>query len=70
MVLSSATLGQREAEELDDALVRGRKAIIADYERLVRHNMVELLHSFRGALERDLIGADDFGPRRAAQPSG
>jgi hypothetical protein len=62
---SSKSLGQREVKELDDALVRGRHALVADYELLVRHNMRELLRSFRRALELDLIGAEDFRSRTA-----
>jgi hypothetical protein len=60
MSSSSESLGQREVKELDDALVRGRHALVADYELLVRHNMRELLHNFGRALELNLIGAEDF----------
>jgi hypothetical protein len=46
--------------EYDDALVKSREAILADYEAIVRHNMEELSQTFGRALELDLIGADDF----------
>jgi hypothetical protein len=64
LVLTSESFEQRQAEALDNALVRSRKSIVADYEILVRHNMGELLKNFRLALELDLIGPDDFAARR------
>jgi hypothetical protein len=64
LVLTSESFGQRQVQELDGVLVRNRNAVIADYQLLVRHNMSELLHSFGRALELDLIGPDDFAPRR------
>jgi hypothetical protein len=70
LVLTSESFGQRQVEELDNALVRSRKSIAADYERLVRHNMGELLQSFSRALELDLIGPDDFAARRLARAHG
>ena len=51
----------------DEALVRYRRALLADYETLVRHNMRELADRFRQALELDLIGADDFAVPQPAQ---
>jgi hypothetical protein len=63
-VLTAESLGQRQVQELDSALVRNRNAVIAEYQLVVRHNMSELLHSFRRAFELDLIGPDDFAPRR------
>jgi hypothetical protein len=63
LVLTSESFGQREVAQLDDELVKSRRAIVADYEMVVRHNMGELLKQFARALELDLIGADDFAAR-------
>jgi hypothetical protein len=65
LVLTSESFEQREVAELDSAFLRHRNAVVADYELVVHHNMSELLRSFRRALELDLIGPDDFTPRRA-----
>jgi hypothetical protein len=46
--------------EYDSDLLKGREAIEADYDAIVRHNMGELSASFERALELDLISADDF----------
>lgn len=51
--------------EYDEALVKSRESIVADYEAIVRHNMAELSQTFSRALELDLIDADDFVGRIA-----
>jgi hypothetical protein len=63
------TFGQDRVADYDDALVKGRDSLRADYEALVRHNMEELAEHFKRALELDLIGAEDFegGRRTTAQ---
>jgi hypothetical protein len=60
MVRLTGSFDHDRIAEYDDALVKSREAIIADYEALVRHNMGELSQCFARALELDLIGADDF----------
>lgn len=60
MVRLTGSFGHDRLAEYDDALVKSREAIVADYEAIVRHNMEELSQSFERALELDLIGADDF----------
>jgi hypothetical protein len=63
MVRLTGNFDHERIAEYDDALVKGREAIVADYEAIVRHNMQELSRSFARALELDLIGADDFVSR-------
>jgi hypothetical protein len=58
----------RRIAEFDEALVKSRESIIADYEAIVRHNMEELSQSFERALELDLIGADDFVGKIGSHP--
>jgi hypothetical protein len=43
-----------------DELARGHEALELSYEALLRDNMVAELRRFEAALERDLIGPDDF----------
>ena len=62
------TFGQERVAHYDDALVKGRESLLADYEALVRHNMEELAEHFKRALELDLIGAEDFGVGRGLNP--
>lgn len=47
--------------ELDRTLIEGRGALREAHERLVAANMRAALDAFSAGLERDLIGADDFG---------
>jgi hypothetical protein len=69
---TSEGFGHEAMEMFDEALIRWRDALVADYEAIVRHNMEELAMKLRRALEHDLIGADDFGSRREPRgtPSG
>lgn len=52
--------------ELDRLQTEWRDEIVAAYERSVTESMEALVASLVSALDRDLIGADDFAPRRAA----
>ena len=62
----SGTFSWERARRLDRDLADGRAELRAAYRRTVRRNMQQALSGFVQALERDLIGADDFRPR--AQP--
>lgn len=59
-----------EMKDLDRRQGLARDAIVTAYEASVRESMHTLLVDLHEALERDLIGADDFRPpvvrRRAA----
>ena len=52
--------------ELDRLQGEWRETIVAAYERSVTESMEALAGCLGPALDRDLIGADDFAPRRAA----
>jgi hypothetical protein len=52
--------------ELDRRQSEWREEIVAAYERSVTENMEALAACLVPALDRDLIGADDFAPRPAA----
>ncbi len=60
----SVTRGQLAA--LDHHHTAGRAALQLAYERCVAESMEAMGHCLAVALERDLVGADDFAPRRAA----
>ena len=59
-----------EMEDLDRRQTAARESIVSAYESSVRESMSTLAADLHEALERDLIGADDFRPplvrRRAA----
>ena len=59
-----------EMKDLDRRQCAARDVIVNAYEATVRESMSTLLADLHEALERDLIGADDFRPpavrRRAA----
>ncbi len=57
---SPGELIRLDAEQLD-----GREALVAAYERCVFESMEALADCLSVALQRDLLGADDFAPRRA-----
>lgn len=57
-----------ELQELDRAQTDGRARLLRSYERSVSESMESLAWTFAIALQRDLVGADDFTPRRR-QPS-
>jgi hypothetical protein len=47
-------------QALEQAQAAARAALVAAYEELVAESMEALAASFAAALERDLLGADDF----------
>jgi hypothetical protein len=63
----SDTCSWERARRLDRDLADGRAELRSLYRRTVRHNMQQALDAFVRALELDLIGADDFRPRRQAR---
>jgi hypothetical protein len=50
--------------ELDERQSELRQSIVTEYERSVAEAMEALAACLGAALELDLIGADDFAPRR------
>jgi hypothetical protein len=52
--------------ELDKRQAASRELLVDAYERSVAESMEALAVCFGQALELDLVGADDFAPRRAA----
>ena len=52
--------------ELDKRQAASRELLVDAYERSVVESMEALAVCFGAALELDLVGADDFAPRRAA----
>ena len=63
-----APFTRADMAELDRCQSQWRQEIVAAYERSVTESMEALVASLVEALDRDLIGADDFAPlpRRAA----
>ena len=53
-----------QVAELDRAQARARETIVDTYERLVAESMESLVFCLTRALDLDLVGADDFAPRR------
>jgi hypothetical protein len=53
-----------EVRELDRRQAEWRAVLVAAYERSVVEAMDALATCLEAALARDLIGADDFAPRR------
>lgn len=60
------TLDDDQAREFDCALDRGVHRIGRTVRRLERERMLAEIEPLSIALERDLIGADDFAPGRSA----
>jgi hypothetical protein len=58
----------REMEELDRRQTAFRELIVTAYERAVAESMETLAAHLHEALARDLVGADDFAPRRRRPP--
>jgi len=56
-----------EVRELDSRQAEWRQELVAAYERQVTESMDALASLFGAALALDLIGADDFAPRRPAR---
>ena len=65
----SVTCSRAEVRELDRRQVEWREVMVAAYERSVAETMDALATCLAAALARDLIGADDFAPRRFARPA-
>jgi hypothetical protein len=57
-------LTQAEMARLEREQVAARQALVDVYERLVAESMEALAACLGTALDRDLVGADDFAPRR------
>jgi hypothetical protein len=55
-----------EMAELDQRQAASRAEIVEAYERSVAESMQALAVCLAAALALDLVGADDFAPRRAA----
>jgi hypothetical protein len=55
-----------ELAELDKRHAAWRELLVDAYERCVTESMEALAVCLGAALELDLVGADDFAPRRAA----
>jgi hypothetical protein len=55
-----------ELAELDKRQAATREQLVDAYERSVAESMEALAFCLGTALELDLLGADDFAPRRAA----
>jgi hypothetical protein len=53
-----------EAARMDDALSQARLEMVAFYEAVVRSNVEDEATLLAKAFELDLIGPDDFAPRR------
>jgi hypothetical protein len=57
-------LSRDDMAELDRCQAEWRDAIVAEYERSVSESMEALAACLGPALALDLLGADDFAPRR------
>jgi hypothetical protein len=57
---------RRELAELDRRQAAWRELLVDAYERTVAESMEALAVCLGAALALDLVGADDFAPRRAA----
>ena len=55
-----------ELAELDKLQAASREQLVEAYERSVTESMEALATCLGAAFELDLVGADDFAPRRAA----
>lgn len=53
-----------EMQALDLAQAGARQALVDSYERVVAESMEALAFCLGMALDLDLLGADDFAPRR------
>ena len=67
MTWLQAPFSRADMAELDRRQSEWREAIAAEYERSVTASMEALADCLSAALALDLIGADDFAPRRAAR---
>jgi hypothetical protein len=67
MTWLQAPYSRADMAELDRCQSEWRELIASAYERSVAESMEALAACMAAALARDLIGADDFAPRRAAR---
>ncbi len=65
MTWLQAPFSRADMAELDRCQSEWREAIASAYEQSVSESMAALADCLAAALARDLIGADDFAPRRA-----
>jgi hypothetical protein len=63
---TQVTLSRAQLAELDRAHIAGRSELLSAYERCVSESMEALAHCLGVALAEDLVGPDDFAPRRPA----
>jgi hypothetical protein len=61
-------VGDEDANQLERDLEPGLRVIAAAVERLDRERMRREVDAFAAALERELIGPDDFSPRPGEAP--
>ena len=57
-------LSREQVAVLDREQAAARQSLLETYERLVAESMEALAQCLAVALDRDLVGADDFAPRR------
>jgi hypothetical protein len=67
MVWINEPFTRAEVRELDRKQAECRQVLLESYERSVSETMDALATLFGAALALDLIGADDFAPRRIAR---
>jgi uncharacterized protein YbbK (DUF523 family) len=67
LVISQVTRSPDEIAELDKRQTAEREAMVDAYEAAVAENMALLADNLGEALRRDLVGPDDFLPRRSTQ---
>jgi hypothetical protein len=65
----SVTCTRAQVRELDRRQAECREAIVSAYERSVAETMDALATCLGAALALDLIGPDDFAPRRYPRPA-
>jgi hypothetical protein len=65
----SVTCTRAQVRELDRRQAQWREVIVASYERSVAETMDALATCLGAALALDLIGPDDFAPRRFPRPA-
>jgi hypothetical protein len=59
-------VSEEDVQALDRAQAVWRQTLLDAYEQSVTESMEALAFCFGRALDLDLVGADDFAPRRAA----
>lgn len=62
---SEGVVSRCELEALERDRAAGRRELLRAYDRCVAESMEALAECLAVALERDLVGPDDFAPRRA-----